>query len=298
MLHEPETALGAADQTAEQTFLGITLSLVTALIFVMVLWTAKKRFWSTLSKLCQKVSSSIKPKVAPVTEPVSAGGGAAMTDDDAVATSSRSTSKRSTSKRSRGKKGVADEGGDARALEAGAEIHGGRGTNGALEERVQALMAELAQKDADIAQKAADIAEKDEELRTLRSSATGSAAAAGAKRSSEGAGAGGQAFETGPPTGVAPKAPPAGYLSSLFVKKLPEVPNYIVPAWAADESARAAPWYLEVYKGAERIDTIDLSGQSRFVCGRPGGEAHSVDLDLSSHHTISRYARFQDTSKI
>jgi len=79
-------------------------------------------------------------------------------------------------------------------------------------------------------------------------------------------------------------------LSGLFVRKLPEVPNYTVPAWTTDERTRAAPWYLEVYKGAERIDTFDLSSQSRFVCGRAGGEGQGVDLDLGTHNTISRCA--------
>eukprot|EP00619_Florenciella_sp_RCC1007_P018010 CAMPEP_0205946370 /NCGR_PEP_ID=MMETSP1325-20131115/69007_1 /ASSEMBLY_ACC=CAM_ASM_000708 /TAXON_ID=236786 /ORGANISM="Florenciella sp., Strain RCC1007" /LENGTH=248 /DNA_ID=CAMNT_0053317433 /DNA_START=807 /DNA_END=1553 /DNA_ORIENTATION=+ len=90
-----------------------------------------------------------------------------------------------------------------------------------------------------------------------------------------------------PRAGIAPNF--LGTLN-LFKKRLPDAPsNYCVPAWAlADESASAAPWSFEVYKGAEKISTIDLSRQARFVCGRSGSEVRGADLDCGSHSSISR----------
>ena len=91
----------------------------------------------------------------------------------------------------------------------------------------------------------------------------------------------------------APRAPPSttNYMMRMFKRKLPEVHNYTVPAWAHEEGTRAAPWNLTVNKGQSQMGgTIDLSKQARWLCGRSGGEAHGVDLDLGSHDTISRCA--------
>ena len=77
----------------------------------------------------------------------------------------------------------------------------------------------------------------------------------------------------------------------MFKKQLPPIPNYTVPAWAQHENTKTASWYLEVYKGGEKIDTFDLTKQARFACGRwggSGGEVLGIDVDLGSHHSVSR----------
>ena len=97
----------------------------------------------------------------------------------------------------------------------------------------------------------------------------------------------------GPPTGAVPQAPVSSYmrLSNLFKKKLPPIPNYTVPAWAQEENTKTASWYLMVHRHGENIETIDLSRQSRFLCGRAGesrGETDGIDVDLGTHHSVSR----------
>jgi len=85
---------------------------------------------------------------------------------------------------------------------------------------------------------------------------------------------------------VPPRPTHRGGMFGLFKKSLPRIPDYTVPAWAQDENAEAAPWYLECFKGPLRISTVDLSERTRWLCGR--SDSDSVDFNLGTHHTISR----------
>ena len=51
------------------------------------------------------------------------------------------------------------------------------------------------------------------------------------------------------------------------------------PAWAHADESRAAAWSMDVYKHGDLTETIDLSHQSRFLCGRTDG-SERVDIDL------------------
>ena len=115
----------------------------------------------------------------------------------------------------------------------------------------------------------------------------GSTQAFGGGYAGDGSGAHGHGLKQA--SGTAPQTAPADHLSGVWAKQLPDIPNYVVPAWAHDEKTRAAPWYLEVYQGTEHTGMVDLSSQARFLCGRSGGEMLGVDVDLGSHDTISRY---------
>lgn len=86
---------------------------------------------------------------------------------------------------------------------------------------------------------------------------------------------------------------------------------YTAPHWALEPQATPAPWHLEVFNGTEKLDTIDLSTQARFVAGRSSGGqgmgqgmgmgqgtglgAGLVDLELehpscSPHHAVVQHA--------
>ena len=88
---------------------------------------------------------------------------------------------------------------------------------------------------------------------------------------------------------MAPATVHPSYMSRLFRRKLPDIPKYVVPAWAQDEGVNAAPWFLDVYTGGDKILEIDLSGQARFLAGRSGNQGFSIDLELGTHDSISRW---------
>ena len=54
-----------------------------------------------------------------------------------------------------------------------------------------------------------------------------------------------------------------------------------------------ASWYLEVSEHGEKIKTIGLSTQTRFLCGRvseSGSQIDSIDIDLGNRNSVSRCA--------
>ena len=52
-----------------------------------------------------------------------------------------------------------------------------------------------------------------------------------------------------------------------------------MPAWAHTDENRVSAWSLDVCKDGDLTDRIDLSKQTRFLCGRGDG-SKCVDIDL------------------